>query len=408
MLLPNIVITSLLLLLFSITGGEGITITVSEKGNHIQDSGDLILEDKSSSSCCSTGSCICHSFLQALIDLTSNVMVNITTDVVLSSIVPVAGIENIVIIGHNNPTINCNATGGMRFISSRNITIYGITWESCGSESSFYSWNSYPALEISNSSKVVVEYCTFQNSLGQALVFRDAMNDVEITHCNFSQNNYQDNGAVLHYSSQTNECIGHYLLIDNCNFMHNGRAESVIFLEGYACDSSAPVIIQNSKFIGNQGLPIYVTHHTVVITGNILIKDNNGGGIYTDHSSVEFAENSQVTFNNNTADGSGGAIHSSNYSTVLFKMASIIIFTENSATYFGGGGAIYSKSYSNISFQANCSVVFAENVAGDNGGAIFSADYSSIAFDKYSNVTFRKSCHFGRSFVLKWKFYGDI
>ena len=49
-----------------------------------------------------------YSFHHELICLTSNEMINITTDVILRLIVPLSGLENITIIGHDNPTVNCD------------------------------------------------------------------------------------------------------------------------------------------------------------------------------------------------------------------------------------------------------------------------------------------------------------
>ena len=57
--------------------------------------------------CCVYGKCSCGSLDHALANLTSNVLINITTDVTLSSLVTVSDLENVSIIGHNNPTVNC-------------------------------------------------------------------------------------------------------------------------------------------------------------------------------------------------------------------------------------------------------------------------------------------------------------
>ena len=75
-------------------------------------SGSYILEN----SCCIYGSCTCPSLYNALVNLDSNVLINITTDVELSSIIPLVDLANITITGHNNPTVNCNDSGGLHFI----------------------------------------------------------------------------------------------------------------------------------------------------------------------------------------------------------------------------------------------------------------------------------------------------
>ena len=48
----------------------------------------------------------------------SNVMINITTNITLSSPVHLLNINNITIIGHNNPTVKLNNTGALYFTLS--------------------------------------------------------------------------------------------------------------------------------------------------------------------------------------------------------------------------------------------------------------------------------------------------
>ena len=55
-------------------------------------------------------------------------VLNITCDVKLSLVIELTNLTNITIIGHNNPTIDCNNNGGLHFISCSNVTIKGINW----------------------------------------------------------------------------------------------------------------------------------------------------------------------------------------------------------------------------------------------------------------------------------------
>ena len=50
----------------------------------------------------------------------------------LLSFISLVGLEDITIIGYENPTINCNNAGGIYFENCTNCTIVGITWENCG------------------------------------------------------------------------------------------------------------------------------------------------------------------------------------------------------------------------------------------------------------------------------------
>ena len=57
-------------------------------------------KDNNSHMCCVYGNCSCNSLYLALAHLTSNVMINITTDVMLSSLIKTSHLENVSIIGH--------------------------------------------------------------------------------------------------------------------------------------------------------------------------------------------------------------------------------------------------------------------------------------------------------------------
>ena len=61
-----------------------------------------LTNDEGNATCCVYGNCSCISLDHALTNLTSNVLINITTDVTLSSLVRVSDLENVSIIGHNN------------------------------------------------------------------------------------------------------------------------------------------------------------------------------------------------------------------------------------------------------------------------------------------------------------------
>ena len=56
--------------------------------------------------CCVYENCSCNSLNYALTKLTSNVLINITTDITLSLLAKVSDLENVSIIGCNNPTVN--------------------------------------------------------------------------------------------------------------------------------------------------------------------------------------------------------------------------------------------------------------------------------------------------------------
>lgn len=67
------------------------------------------------SHCCITGNCYCPSLDNVLTNLTSNGLINITTNMELLSFIVFADLANITITGHNNPTVNCSNSGGIHF-----------------------------------------------------------------------------------------------------------------------------------------------------------------------------------------------------------------------------------------------------------------------------------------------------
>ena len=116
-------------------------------------------EDNSSLSCCVHGTCSCNSLDHALAHLTNNVLINITTDVTLSSLLKVSDLQNISVIGHNNPTVNCSNVGGLQFTLCHNCIIQGITWDGCGTKSN--DTNAKPVLKFSYSSNITIHSCIF-------------------------------------------------------------------------------------------------------------------------------------------------------------------------------------------------------------------------------------------------------
>ena len=88
-------------------------------------------QDDNSGNCCVHENCSNSSLDQCLANLTSSILINITTDVKLSSLVRVSHLANVSIIGRNYPRVSCKSVGGIHFAFCHNCTIQGITWESC-------------------------------------------------------------------------------------------------------------------------------------------------------------------------------------------------------------------------------------------------------------------------------------
>ena len=318
-------------------------------------------EDDNSHICCVYGNSSCNPLDHALANLTSNVLINITTDVTLSSIIKVSNVENVTIIGHNNPTVNCKSFGGIHFTFCHNCIIQGITWDECGTENIDHRIE--PGLKLSNCSNIKITDCIFQHSKGQAVLLSEVSGDVNINHCNFVHNNqYKGHGAAIHYSS-SNVTTSHQLSVFTCNFTYN-NAKSLVYIENRISKHNNSITFCSAKFVHNQGVSVYAVNQNIYLNGKILFQNNTadrGAGIYvSDHSIVIFRKYSNVTFTQNFAKVSGGTVFLRNHSNVIFDENSMATFNYNVATE---GGAIYSKVSSNITFKANCEVTFSHNSA---------------------------------------------
>ena len=333
--------------------------------------------------CCVYGNCTCNSLDHALANLTSNVLINITTDVTLSSLTENSNLQNVSIIGYKNPTLNCKNDVGIYFKLCHNCIIQGVSWNKCGSAAK-------AGLMLNYSSNVTIQNCSFQHSIGQALVLSEVSGDVNINNCNFVNNSqYRGHGAAIHYLSK--DSASNFIFnINYCKFSHNKQAESLIYIEN-RFEHVHNITLCNSVFHDNKGVSMFLVNQKIYLNGRVLFLNNNAGngtGIYvSDHSTVVFGENSDITFIHNSADFVGGAILSINHSDILFNQNSKVYFSNNTAY---AGGAMFSMDTSYISLKGNSEVVFSDNT-GNFGGAVYLLRFSNIYFEENSTTLFNNN-----------------
>ena len=218
----------LLAVMFQYVIGEQIrVIHVSELISYNDNFSSSSGKYNDSGVCCVYGNCTCHSLDYALANLISNVLINITTDVMLFTLIERSDLYNVSITGYNNPTVNCKNTAGIHFNSCYNCMIQGIAWNECGSTTK-------AGLMLNDHSNVIIQNCSFQNSLGQALVLSDVSGDVTINNCNFVNNSlYRGHGAAVHcYSNKVKSLSTNFIFnISNCTFSHNKQVKSVLYIE---------------------------------------------------------------------------------------------------------------------------------------------------------------------------------
>ena len=389
MLLSKIALATILAILVQYVVGNQRIVHVN--GNYTTG------EDDDSLKCYAHGNCFCNSLDHVLANLTSDVLINITTDVTLSSIINVSDIENVTIIGHNNPTVNYCTNASIQLTSCHNCIIQGITWDGCGTDESINYTEpalmsnssteiiSEPALNLSYSSNVTIQNCSFQHSVGQAIVLSE-VSDVKISNCKFINNSYyRGHGAAIHYSSNNRTRISSHLVlkINNCIFSYN-KMNSLVYLENRLLRYNTINFI-NVMFFNNHGTSVYAINHKMYFNGKVLFQNNiaeSGTGIYVTHSTVIFSKNSNMTFLQNSASHSGAAVLVRNHSSIIFDQNTVAKFVNNKAAY----GTIYSDN-SNVTFKGTCQVTFSSNTATRRGAAIYS-DNSNITFTENADVQF--------------------
>ena len=354
---------------------------------------------------CLSSRCYCKNLENILkTGINAGNLVNISDDVVVLSSAFELPANDISIIGHNNPTVICFNGGRLIFnfnyIYYRhihyNLTIKGIAWVGCGAVTDILviddaADDTGGVLQIFGFSKVTIQECSFQHSLGQVVSLID-VDDVNINDCKFvmSTNIYQGYSAVIYYT-RTADYSKLTVSFNHCYFRSNEGAKSVIYFDKYSYPEYSQytydmqIYLINSSFYNNQGVSIYLSKQTLHINGEVLFENNvaeNGAGIYmSNHSTVIFDENSNTKFINNSVYYNGAAVFLNNHSSILFDNNSTVTFTGNRATI----GTIYCKANSNLTFKATSQVMFSSNLVTKYGTAIYSSDNSNVTFIGIAN-----------------------
>ena len=377
-------INLIFLLPFLIWNVDGVKGVMPDIDVHISDDEDDVSgsgSDEDDIPCCNIENYTFYSIVDVLNNVTTNnTVINILTDVVLSSNVTLEGLNNITIIGQENPTVNCNDIGSVKFVACNNVTIEGVIWERCG-------FDNAPGIKFYNSSDIVLQSSSFHHSVGQAVVLSHMSGNVYINNCQFTHNKYRKgHGAAIYYTSSPKHSTIQ-LVIKNCDFTFNGPAESVVYIDNSNNKVNGHIsLLQNSTFIQNRGVPIYISHTSLILNNSVSFKDNKvttGGGIYSSNSIIKFDDKCNLSFYSNSARNKGGAIYQT-HSKIFIRMNAVVMFARNSAV--GYGGVIFTEGRSLISFEDESLVTFDDNRAR-GGGAMF-VNRSTIWINGSSKVTF--------------------
>ena len=184
--------------------------------------------------------------------------------------------------------MHCRGAGGIHFTSCHNCIIQGITWDGCGTD------NDEPGLQLTNSSDITIQKCSFQHSRGQAVASSEISGYLNINNFKFVNNShYKGLGTIFNilFSSATNSQLS--FKIQACDFSYNKGARSLRYINNKISEHNINITISSSVFYHNQGVSVYTINQKFYLTGRILFQHNtakDGAGIHiSDHSTVVYA-----------------------------------------------------------------------------------------------------------------------
>ena len=221
-----------------------------------------------STECCVKGECACSSLFTALLNISNNTMINITSESVALNNTTTMGsgkLTNITIIG-SNVTIMCNNSGSVYCESCDNVSIERITWDRCGNPNG----TNIAGVTFIGTSNISLVNCTFQHSQLPAVSLLQVSDNVIIQGCSFLSNipvlvDYSYDGILsisrhwTGFSNNTNVTI----IINSSHFHNNGYLKNFTSYPGELPSSlyiniydnsviNCDVIFKKTKFISTQ------------------------------------------------------------------------------------------------------------------------------------------------------------
>jgi len=201
--------------------------------------------------------CTLYSFDEAIGYFSNNLIINITLpNVTLLSQVSLTNLENITIIGHNFPEVNCNYTGALMCKNCSNVTIKNIKWTRCGffNISKTHYLTPISGLHFDNCRNLTIQCCKFVTSVVQLF---QVSGDANIKNVQFSDDytnmhpqpyyKYSYGGLYVDQSNFTNLTIH----ISDCLFANTKPNSAVVQLLIIKSENLGikNVIIDSSSFI---------------------------------------------------------------------------------------------------------------------------------------------------------------
>ncbi|EFA78535.1 hypothetical protein PPL_09187 [Heterostelium album PN500] len=267
--------------------------------------------------------------------------------------------------------------------------------------------------------RVYVINSTFVGNIAQAgggVVFAPFGLLISLQSNYYNNSIYRTNGGAI-YSSTAN-------LINSTftgNYAYNGGAVASIYsmdavnssftknrcsYVGGALYALSGIKVYGSTFQSNNGYyggAIYGVNMTIDVSsfkGNQALNGGVGGAVYVAGENPGQIAISNTTFNQNSADGSGGAIYTIETSLYLINC----VFKNNSANH--GGGIFVSYRSSDYTEVNIISSILTDNTAVSNGGAInmFESSYGPLLVNFYKSVFDRNTAgnYAGGAYFLQY------
>ena len=299
-------------------------------------------DGQNSTECCVDGRCSCSSLFNALQNIRSSTVINITSESVeLHDYTRVDSRYNINITG-DNIVIKCDNTGGVLFINTTNVTIHGITWDQCGNPNdSLVEGGIYFASSMNPS----IDNCTFQNSKRCAVSLSSLLGDITVKSSYFISNGVNEtvgSGEGGCGGLKINTAVGNIVISDSV-FNGNGRSINRQYFPIYGLfiemhNSNITLIINRTDFVSNFGGMYLLADSSTFSTftlSEVNVLDNINEGILL--SGVQVADGDfnlmilNSTFSNNCNGGLNGFLYAVGHDPNVYIIVDGSNFTDNRA-----------------------------------------------------------------------------
>ena len=246
-----------------------------------------------STECCVKGECACSSLFTALLNISNNTIINITSESVALNNTTTMGsgkLTNITITG-SNVTIVCNNSGSVYCELCDDVRIEGITWDRCGDPNG----TNIAGVTFDSTSNISLINCTFQHSQLPAVSLLEVSDNILIQGCSFLSNipvlvddNYDGILSISRFLREFSSNSNVTITVNNSHFYNNGYLQNFTVNPGYCPPLSiditdnlvlnCDVIFKKTKFISNRNavdLKVLILKMISIELTEILVLNNS-------------------------------------------------------------------------------------------------------------------------------------